>query len=699
MATTHFVPRQTIVTADWLNDVDAGIYEGEIYYSADAIGAISRHLSDKFREEVSVTDFGAVADWNGSTGTDNLAPFTAAFNHAVLLATTRGVGVKIRVPAGRYRFSNEWDVWRAASPRVDICIEGEDQLTTELIANFYGAGKSLIKCVASDGTSRASPLSIRKLGFDNASSAGGVNPLFINVLGHGESRIEEVRFGGSNNTHYRSVSGQNIRMRDVVSFYGGKHFNYKSTSGITFSVNSGTKTITASASIFSADDVGKKFFVFPSNTERRISYTIATYVDSTHATFTESGLTETNEAGHFEPARCSITSGTNTLTANAGCFVSTDVGRVIYIRGAATGAYGTGILRATITGYTSSSQVTLDVNASATATDEFFGVATMDLGIPAGWAGSSDVKMNQLHIEHYDGIAMVFQNTDSYQIVQSKIHGETTPTDSAKSMAAIWMDDHGGKFEIEMDSSCSMSDCRVYSCNFNDMTMFDATFTRGIINGQVFKNSLFTDAGGYLFVRGLNSYEDAAGSPYGLINDANYTADNTDPRTVLTDAVNLIGDSQKARIYVGRDSYFEPSGRFYPAKRLVDTVIPSTITWNGTPPSGTAATRYRWEQIGSVVYFSMRLDYAVAGVNNSSLTVVLPSDMPAPQLLSGTGSNELLAANLTGYISTASSGTSPSLSKAYMVGDGAGGYSLNAVLNSGTVAAMLGVFSGFYFTA
>jgi hypothetical protein len=662
------------------------------------MGRISNNVR-KLRLDLSVTDYGARGDWNGSSGTDNLSAFNAAFSDAVSIATASGAGVTIRIPRGRFRLTNEWNVYRANSPRIDISIEGEDQLSTKLVSDFYGAGKAVIKCRDPAGTGRASPLSVRRLGFECVSTSGGVNPVFIDVLGHGESRLEELRFGSSNNTHLRSISGQNIRMRDVVSFYGGKHFNYKATSGFTFSVDTATNTITASAAIFSAGDVGKKFFILPTDTTRRISYTIATYVDSTHVTYSESisDLTQTAVSGHFEPARASITSGDTTLTANAACFTSNDVGRVIYVRNASAGAYGSAILRATIASYTSATEVELDIAATATATDQYFGVATIDLGLPPGWDGSSDVKINALHVEHYDGIGLVCQNTDSYQIVQSKIHGETSPSDTAKSLAAIWLDDHGGRFEIELDSSCSMSDARVYVCNLNDLVLFDTTVTRGIINGKVFKTELFSSPDGYLAVRGLNSYIAAGGDPYALIEDANYTADSTDSRIMLTGEVNMVGDSQKARYYVGRGTYFTPEGRLISPKLLGDSVIPTTITWDGTAPTG-ETKRYRWEQVGSMVYFSLRAEYSTPGTTNTSVTIPLPSDMPAPSLLSGTANNELVGASVSGLMATASSGVAPALTKTYMIGDGSGGYQLKVVLNSSNIAASIVIVSGFYFT-
>ncbi|WP_426940259.1 hypothetical protein [Pseudarthrobacter sp. S6] len=56
------------------------------------------------RREINVADYGAVGDWNGSTGTDNLAPFNAA----VAAAVASGAPSKIVIGPGDYRLSNNW---------------------------------------------------------------------------------------------------------------------------------------------------------------------------------------------------------------------------------------------------------------------------------------------------------------------------------------------------------------------------------------------------------------------------------------------------------------------------------------------------------------------------------------------------------------------------------------------------------------
>ena len=123
----------------------------------------------------------------------------------------------------------------------------------------------------------------------------------------------------------------------------------------------------------------------------------------------------------------------------------------------------------------------------------------------------------------------------------------------------MWLDDHGGEFSVELDSTCAMSDCRVHCSNFNDATFFSNTITRGIKNGTVFKSELFTTSDGYVFVNAVNSYQKFS-DPWLMISDANFIANPNDPRVLLSGPVNMLGDSQKARHYLGRDTYVAPDG-------------------------------------------------------------------------------------------------------------------------------------------
>lgn len=677
------------------------VIEFDIFYPG-MTGSMPRPIQSKLREiELSVTDFGAIGNWDGTTGTDNLAAFDACFAQAMVFAAS-GSGVKITIPRGRYRLTDTWDIYRPASPRRDIIIAGEDQLSSILVADFAGTDKALIRAVDPTGSTRVSPTSIRDLGF-SASAAATPCPVYVDILGLGESRIERTRFSACNNTAMRIGSAQNVRMDDIVSFYGGHHFNYKATEGIRFTTTGGGTNIIADANIFSAGDVGKFISLYPSATENYIKYEIASYVSPTEVTVVGTTITATSVIGRFQPAQCSISNGSNLLTANSSCFVPSDVGRVIYIRRARTGAWGDALLRATITGFISGSQVTLDKQATNTVVDEFFAVPVIDLYRPSGVgvvaAPPNDVKINKLHIENFSGVGLIAQDVLFHHITEFKIHGEATPLDTFASASHMWLDDFGGELSGEFDGVCP-GDTRFYACNFNDLGTFTWLATRRIRQETIFKIELFADQGGYVNVSNLNTYTASATGTQGLGIDANYNANNNDPRLVFSGFINMLGDAQRARIHTGRNSWFSPRGQLTPFRSGVDAVLnPSHITWNGTPPSSGTNLRYRWEQIAGLVSFSFRVEYATPGTGNSGVAITFPADMPLPVDLFGGGGTELAAAVVAAAMATATSGVAPSLAKSWMEADGSGGFKLMCALNSGSIAAAFATISGFYWTA
>jgi len=123
----------------------------------------------------------------------------------------------------------------------------------------------------------------------------------------------------------------------------------------------------------------------------------------------------------------------------------------------------------------------------------------------------------------------------------------------------------------------------------------------------------------------------------------------------------------------------------------------TNVIWDGTDPAN-GTEQYRYSRIGNVVFFEMRLEYATAGANNSYITIPLPLDMPTPFQLPNNGDSELNSM-LNGAISTSNDGTvAPALSKCYWRGDGDGTHSCVARLNSGTISAKFATISGMYFT-
>lgn len=506
---------------------------------------------------VNVTEFGAIGDYidANNKGTDNLAAFNAAFAYA---ASITKYAVKLFIPAGRYRFSGQWNTYRSSASTNTLVVEGADQLSTFLISDFYGAEKGLVKCADPAGVSRVASTNVRQLQFGSV-DRNGPNPVFLDIAGWGESRAECLRFGSSNNTVFRASSLQNVRMRDIVSFYGGRHYNYKATDGLTFSTTTGG-IVTASAPIFAAGDVGKTFSIYPPNVDTRVKYTISQVNSTTEAVVTGLTLLATTGAkGFFEAAQGAITAGSTTFDAESPVFTATDVGRVIYIRGARAGAWGEGNLRATIAGYTSPTRVTLDTAAGLTVTRAPFTTPVMDFYSAPGTgvfsADSNDVKIDLLHIENYAGVGLCTTPNVFFHIDKMKIHGEVDPIDARHSTAAMWLDDYAGTINGEFDGM-STGDSRVHVSSLNDLVTIEWLSTKRIRGEITFKSGVMTDPKGFVEVKTFNCYQTTvSGNPYDLIVDP-----NAQPRIVFTGVVNMLGDALPPRIYLAKDTYITPQG-------------------------------------------------------------------------------------------------------------------------------------------
>jgi hypothetical protein len=646
--------------------------------------------------EIYVTDFMSMAQKLAlRTGlfTLNLwQPFMDAYNYG--LANTSWPRFKIILPRGKLRLDDELNVFRASSPRRDVIIEGSDQLSTIILGNFYGADKALIRSVDPGGTLRSSPLSIRNCGFAHVSQAGGTCPKFIHIEGWGESRIDGCRFAGTNNTVCSFGSAQNIRGRDNVSFDGGKHFTYKATTGKTFNITGNVVDVNSGGGVFSPGDVNRTFVTLPSDVTRRAQHRIIQYNSPTQVLVEDVILNETAIAIRFEPARGGIVSGSNLWIANANCFTPDDTGRTVAFQGAAAGAFGDGVLRAKIT-YSAADRVTLSVTATHTVTDEMFAVPVFDWYESNG-AGSSDVVLDALQIEAYSGLALLAMNTDSWWIYGSKLHGEPTVTDTKASTSAAWFDDFGGVCEINFDSSCSTADARIVVSNQNDNICFSNCATRGIINGLVLKTKLFTDPSGYVHLSNFKSYQDFA-SELDLFNDANFIANGAaDARVVMSGFITMGGDAQPSYLYMGRDTKYTPSGRLVSAKKNVNGSL-TGVSWSGgTPPSGTVAQHYRWEQIGDAVHWTARYEATVAGASNIGVLFPLPSDMPLPATMIGLGDSEFSDGAISGNMGASASSTS--LTKSYLSKDGSGNWQVQLALNSGSIAGAFFNCGGHYWT-
>jgi hypothetical protein len=116
---------QTTVVPITLSDV-ATVYSASngsslIGYTQGATNSVSRTVQSKLQESVSVLDFGAVADWNGSTGTNN----STAFQNAINYLNSVGGG-SLFIPKGNYYLGTKLNCYN------NIRISGESSKSSNL---------------------------------------------------------------------------------------------------------------------------------------------------------------------------------------------------------------------------------------------------------------------------------------------------------------------------------------------------------------------------------------------------------------------------------------------------------------------------------------------------------------------------------------------------------------------------------------
>jgi Pectate lyase superfamily protein len=163
------------VMAAWLNDVNDATYKGTAVYTPAGTGAVPTTMQAKFRDIVSIKDFGAVG--NGSA--DDTLAIQTAVNQLIS-------GQSLYFPTGTYKITNEIT------------------LPDTVAFNFFGDGKRASKVVqytankngfTSLSTFNTGPneCSIRDMGISASSNTSGYG---LDTSGIKRSNFLNVEFGG-----------------------------------------------------------------------------------------------------------------------------------------------------------------------------------------------------------------------------------------------------------------------------------------------------------------------------------------------------------------------------------------------------------------------------------------------------------------------------------------------------------------------
>jgi hypothetical protein len=92
-------------------------------------------------------------------------------------------------------------------------------------------------------------------------------------------------------------------------------------------------------------------------------------------------------------------------------------------------------------------------------------------------------------------------------------------------------------------------------------------------------------------------------------------------------------------------------------KELGEQAFTGTLTWTGTTaPSGTTNLRYRWQQLGNIVWFTFNFNYGTAGSGLTAATWDLPTDMPVPTAITGLNAASNFSYRYSSLVGTSTAG-------------------------------------------
>lgn len=428
-SSTQYTPPQTGVIGTvksfldslWTAGADAG--SALVRYLQGGTGAQARTLQDKLSESLSLLDFIPVAQHAaiiaGTSTYDATANVQAAINEA------RARQCDLYVPAGRYRITSTIDAY-ASTP---YSIIGDGSTQSRFFIDFGGASAVGFRFThPTNQSTRNKQYVLSRVGFIQS---GAFNPGAI-LVEHRyctDAKWDNVYIQGyQNNTGLVLSDIFNSDFYEVSVWGCGAQRCLRDINALTTaSIASGATTLTASASTFSAGDVGK--YVVLDGLAPQV-FLISGYTSATQVTVSSPArATFTNVRMDFCSSRGSMTSASATLTMDGNVLTAADIGRTVYVlgAGASTGGSGRLPLRATITGVSAANTCTLSVAASTNVTDSLVVISpAVDVFAEAG--GTNDVYINGLHIEEHRGVGLVLDTCINTYFDALKVHSTGVPT-------------------------------------------------------------------------------------------------------------------------------------------------------------------------------------------------------------------------------------------------------------------------------
>lgn len=360
--------------------------------AAQAAAANARRAAGPIPQE-----FGAVGDGT----TDDTAALQDWIDH---LRTNNLTG---KMPAGRYRITT-LDVFPSGSYGI---IGDGDRQSVFLVDNPSRSGVGLKFTHPTNPSTRGTQYQLSDIGVEPF-SASTTKACLVEARYASGAKWNRVRVRGYHGaTGVRVEKAWNVDINELSVWGCGHSVPAKTVpEGVTFSIGPSTTTLTASGPVFSADDVGRFLTLAASSSTTPQTFQIVGYTDPQTVTV---GATRkrvyTNVPGGFGGVRGSMTASSNVLTLEADVLTADDIGRKVYVIGAALNGSMPRPLPAIITGVSGTS-ITLSAHAqrSVTLAELLFDPA-VDFG-DADYSvvqKTNDFNCTGLHVEGHRGCGLV----------------------------------------------------------------------------------------------------------------------------------------------------------------------------------------------------------------------------------------------------------------------------------------------------
>lgn len=218
-------------------------------------------------------------------------------------------------------------------------------------------------------------------------------------------------------------SAFNERIRNVQIWgCGGYASSHQVPTTTTFSISAGATTLTSSAALFSASDVGLGLYLLAGSDAYDEQFVISGFTNDTTVTVSRAAAVDhVGARGALSGITGTIGAASTSLTISADVLAANDVGRNVYILGAGS-AVGNAkrAHRSTISGV-SGTTITL-ANATVTACTDCTVIVSPAMEVYAEGTVTNDLLLENIHLEEDAGTPLIVSHCIVCRAVNLKSH-------------------------------------------------------------------------------------------------------------------------------------------------------------------------------------------------------------------------------------------------------------------------------------